>query len=551
MHTNTTDLVTTPLYGRATNFYVVRHADYKSMNKVSYDLHISTSIGNFTVPQLGGLLTLNGRDSKIHVTDYNVGGISIHYSTAEVFTWQKSGLKSVLLLYGGLGETHEFAVPLNLATPKLTQSKGVRQKRSSRSHIIQWNVRADRTIVSFGDHLDVYLLSRNDVYNYWVLDLPAPEPLGLYTSPSRLNSSSIISSVIVKAGYLIRTASIKDKTLYLSGDVNTTTEVEVISAPEGCCASLFFNGVELQTLKQNGRMKATISFKQPKVSFPDLKKLDWKYLDSLPEIQGSYDDQSWTSCSLNTSNNPRRLTTPTSLYASDYGFHSGSLLYRGHFTSTGKESKFSLETQGGNAFGHSVWLGSTFLGSWAGSPNSKAYNQTWSLPKQFRNGEQYVITVLIDHMGLDQNFYIDTDDMKGPRGILNYALYESSSLSKSSMTWKMTGNLGGERYYDHNRGPLNEGALYAERQGYHLPGAPDTRWTKRSPFRGIQKAGVGFFATKFELDMPYEYDIPVSLVLDRDAPTDTAGNFRVQIFINGWQFGKFGMIKISLSLSVF
>jgi hypothetical protein len=62
------------------------------------------------IQQLGGGLTLSGRDSKWHVTDYNLGDITLLYSTAEIFTWQKFEQKTVLVVYGGAGELHELAV---------------------------------------------------------------------------------------------------------------------------------------------------------------------------------------------------------------------------------------------------------------------------------------------------------------------------------------------------------------------------------------------------------------------------------------------------------
>lgn len=67
-YASTSAITTTPLLGETTNFYVVRHSDYTTLNSTSYTFAVSTkSHGNFTIPQLGGTLALNGRDSKIHV----------------------------------------------------------------------------------------------------------------------------------------------------------------------------------------------------------------------------------------------------------------------------------------------------------------------------------------------------------------------------------------------------------------------------------------------------------------------------------------------------
>ena len=66
---------------------VHRHAKYNSLADTSYRLKLQTSQGNLTLPLSGDKLRLIGRDSKIYVTDYDVGTATILYSTAEVFTW--------------------------------------------------------------------------------------------------------------------------------------------------------------------------------------------------------------------------------------------------------------------------------------------------------------------------------------------------------------------------------------------------------------------------------------------------------------------------------
>ena len=538
-------LAVTPLFGNRTNFYVVRQSAYQSNDSVSYTLTVSTSIGNVTIPQLGGSLTLNGRDSKIHVTDYALGGIDLIYSSAEVFTWKKSGSKSVVLLYGGEGETHELALPKSLGTPTV-EGSGLTISTNSSATIINWDVTPTRRILQFNDTLDVYLLWRNDAYNYWILELPAASPIGNFTSPSK-------SSVIIKAGYLLRTASITGSTLYLTGDINATTTLEVIGTGSSSnVTSIYFNNSPLTNLNTtNGRLTATLSYSPPTITPPSLSTLTWKYLNTLPEIYSNYSDALWTACDFNYTNNTvRPLTTPTSLYADDYGYHTGSLIYRGHFTSTGNESSFYLYTQGGYAYAHSIWLNSTFIGSFTGTSVDESWNQTYLFPSTLVANTPYVITVLIDHMGLDENYYPGEDQLKDPRGILDYSLSTNTPIS-----WKMTGNLGGEKYRDKVRGPLNEGAMYAERQGYHQPDPPSATWPVSSPFDGISAPGVAFYSTNFTLDIPDGYDVPMSFVF-----TNTTGNsgsaiaagtnststgsdvaaFRIQLYVNGYQFGKYG-----------
>ena len=371
---------------------------------------------------------------------------------------------------------------------------------------------------------------RNDAYNYWVLDLPGPAPIYNYTVPTA-------SSVIVRAGYLLRTAALDGNVLAFTGDLNTTTIIEVIGAPSNG-TSLNFNGKLVRSAQNSyGVVTGTVTYTTPKFSLPILTSLAWKTIDSLPEIQSAYDDSAWRNADIPYSNNTvRNLTTPTSLYASDYGFNTGNLLFRGRFVATGAESTFYIESQGGTAYGVSVFLNDTFLGSWPGIDAASNSNQTLALPN-LDAGQSVVVTVLQDHMGLDEDGEVGSDGNKNPRGILNYAL---SGRNQSAITWKVTGNLGGEDYRDKTRGPLNEGGLFAERQGYHLPDPPSQKWETGRPTDGIPTAGVAFYSVNFELDMPSGYDIPLAFNFSNSTVNGSVvSNYRVQLYVNGYDYGKY------------
>jgi beta-galactosidase len=229
----------------------------------------------------------------------------------------------------------------------------------------------------------------------------------------------------------------------------------------------------------------------------------------------------------------------------DYGFHTGSLVYRGHFSANGRESYIWLNISGGTGFGHSVWLDDTFLGSWTGTGSNATITQNLTFPTALSSGTQHVLSILIDNMGQDEEAP-GTDAIKFPHGILGFQL---SNHEQSDVSWKLTGNLGGEQYRDLARGPLNEGAMYAERQGYHYPSPPDSKWEVSSPFTsGLSKAGVGFYTTSFRLDIPDGWDVPLSIVLNNSTRSDssqkTSGlNYRCQLYINGYQYGKYSKLS--------
>ncbi|KAF8849356.1 hypothetical protein BDZ45DRAFT_708844 [Acephala macrosclerotiorum] len=333
-----------------TNFYVAKHADFTFTGNASYTLTVSISIGNVTISQLGGTLLMIRRDSNIHITDFDVGGINLVYSTADIYTWTgTSGSGRVLVIYSWL-----FCQVAKVGA----------------AWVINWEVTTAQ--------------------------LPAPAPIGNYSSMSK-------SMVIVKAGNLLRSAFIDGPDLHLTGDSMT---------------SIIFNGAPLHTTKSSsGSLIATVDYKAPEIVLPDFSNssCEWKYHDSLPELSSTYDDSLWTACLHTTTTNP------------------------------------------------------TILGSWAGTGSNQTWVQNFPLPSSPQTGENHVFTILIDHMGQDEEAP-GTDVIEYPRGLTYFSLSGHSDLNHIS--WKIRGNLGGEQYPDLARGPRNEGAMFAERMGWHLPTSP-------------------------------------------------------------------------------
>lgn len=337
--------------------------------------------------------------------------------------------------------------------------------------------------------------------------------------------------MVVKAGYLVRTANIDGSTLQLFADFNTTTEVEVIGFPKAI-STISINGVSMKTVRTKiGTFKTNVVYEKPTFDIPDLDNIIWKFADGLPEISNHYDDSKWRTADNTVSNNQFvKQNTPTVLWGSEYGFHPGYLLFRGHFFASGKEKSFRIHTAGGYVFGSSVWINNTYLGSWVGDTDIPDKDSTYQLPFSLDSGKPYVLTVVVDNNGRDMNFAVGVDSMKAPRGILDY------DLNGTKIDWKITGNLGGEDYQDRVRGPLNEGGSYPERQGWHLPNPPSAGWDNRKPTEGLQKPGIGFFTTEFDLHVPKGWEVPIDVLFTK---TSNTRKFRVQLFVNGWQFGKF------------
>lgn len=298
---------------------------------------------------------------------------------------------------------------------------------------------------------------------------------------------------------------------------------------------LTINGQNLavEISRTTGSWSGLVKYQRPSFSIPNLEQLPWKTTDALPEIQADYDDSTWPLADNKTSVNVyRNLTTPTSLYSSDYGFHYGYFIYRGHFVATGKESTIRIYTQGRNAYGTSAWLNGVDLGSNPGNGSVGDSNATYTIGK-LEKGKPYVLTMLMDNLGYEGNWVVGSDSMKNPSGILDY---DFAGRNKSDISWKFTGNLGGEDYVDKTRGPLNEGGLYPERHGWHQQSPPSQSWKVSKPTIGISKAGVAFYTVEFDLQIPKGWDVPLSFTFKNTKPNE---KFRVQLYVNGYQFGKY------------
>lgn len=94
-------------------------------------------------------------------------------------------------------------------------------------------------------------------------------------------------------------------------------------------------------------------------------------------------------------------------------------------------------------------------------------------------------------------------------------------------------------YPDKTRGVYNEGGLYGERAGWHLPGFDTSKWTKRDLSEGLPNsaAGVGFFVTTFNLNLPSYQDVFLSFTFDDNVGTPGTP-YRALLFVNGWHQGK-------------
>jgi len=463
------------------------------------------------VPQQSGTaITLNGRDSKIIVANYLLGGNQLQYSTSEIMTNATIAKRDVAVLYGDTGADGETVLRY-AARPTVTSTGGaVNTTWDPATGDLRLNYTHSgliRVQISGGGHgskpLLLLLADTDTAKTFWRQDTAA-------------------GPVLVRGTHLVRAAVSSGTALALSGDNATNNSLEVFSA----ASTITWNGKKVQTqLTSSGSRVGVIGIAAP-ISLPALTK--WKHIQESPEAARNFDDSTWQVADKTTSNSTTTPGTLPVLFADDYGFHTGNTWYRGRFASSGHESGITLSSQsGGGAAASSVWLNGTFLGS-----STKDGQATYAFPAgSLKARGDNVISVLTVNMGHEEDYY-ESSGNKAARGLTAAGLV---GAPLNTVTWRLQGDRGGEDIVDTVRGPLNTGGLYGERAGYTLPGYPTAGWKKVTLPTKNTTPGVSWYQTDITLNLPKGQDTSLGLTITDD-PTR---KYRAEIFVNGWQMGNY------------
>ncbi|KAK0504453.1 glycoside hydrolase family 35 protein [Armillaria luteobubalina] len=539
------DVFVTLLVNPDTNagFYVARHNDSSSMANTNFKLTVATAEGELQIPQVESAITLSGRQSKVIITDYIFGSSRVQYSTAQVFFAGVIDDRDVLFLYGDSSQGHEAAIYFTGTPNQLhPRSPFVFTSRSKGATVLSFLPGIQGLVTLYDSDTQLVLFGDTDTAaTFW-----SPVIAGNEADPLRnFWGLGTNASILVGGPYLVRSASITGTELALRGDLSEGARLTVI-APKSI-RSISWNGelissdvVAAAGLTSVGgfigHLELGASFNGIKV--PELK--GWKYKDSLPEIGRHFDDEAWVVADHTSTNIPLKpyYGDGRVLYGCDYGFCENIVLWRGHFVASGSEKSVNLSINGGEAFAASVWLNDVFLNtSYGNSTNNlnilEETDDVFVFPEgTLIPGQDNVITIVQDNMGLNETEGANPDSSKGPRGVRGFQLNDGTFSD-----WKVQGKVGGYTDYpDKVRGIFNEGGLFGERAGWHLPGFDTSSWEYRDLSNGLPNtaAGTGFFVTTFELDIPAGYDVPISFVFDEPLGQP----YRVYLFVNGWMMGK-------------
>jgi beta-galactosidase len=483
-----------------TTFRIVRHKDVNDTSTLTTHLNLGPDYPS--VPQQPGTaVTLAPHDSKLLVANYPMDHQLLRYSTSELMTHGSYGDgRDTALLYGRHGQDGETVLHYT-TRPKVTVLSGnVQQTWDAQRGDLRLNYTHDglaRVLIQPDDGTALMLLLADDATadRFWQLDTDR-------------------GPVLVRGPELARTATWHGTTLQLTGDTDKPSTLQIVAAPR--TRSVMWNGKRVASADE-AHLPGPAA-----VTLPALT--GWRTRQEAPEAQYGYDDAPWQAADKTTTGSPQQPPALPVLYADEYGYHSGAVWYRGHFTATGKETGVNLAVGTGSYGTYLVWLNGTFLGS-AGS------GRTFTFPDgALRPDKDNAVAVLVENMGHDEDWH-PTDAHKAPRGLLSAAL----TGSDRHFSWRIQGKLGGENLVDPVRGAYNTGGLTGERQGWYLPGYPDAGWRSATLPAASSTPGVTWYRTTFDLSLPHDQDVPLGVRVD----DDPARHYRALIYLNGWMVGQY------------
>jgi beta-galactosidase GanA len=463
------------------------------------------------VPQQGSL-TLEGRDARLLVANYDFGGQQLVYSTSELMTQATIGGQDTALLYGPSGTDGETVLryasqPTVKVLSGSVQTTWDASRGDLRLDYVHQGLAEVQVTGGGATPLRLLIASSDVAQEFW------PE-------------STAAGPVLVEGGYLVRTATTRGPVLALTGDTSQAGTITVW-APPGVHAVSWNGRLVPVTAGQDGSLTGTVAGPAA-VSLPALT--GWRFSAEAPEAQPGFNDSSWTLADHPVSN-ASSPSTPV-LYASDYGYQHGFTWYRGHFTATGTETGVQLTADGIAPTGaFSVWLNGAFLGS---NTAGGATTATFTFPVGALNvGADNVIAVLVENTG----------NPEGPSGEKTGLYSAALTGSDAPVTWRLMGSPGGIALQDPVRGIMNAAGLFGADNGWDLPGYPDRGWQPVTlpdswSARGVPP-GIGWYRTSFSLNLPRQGYVPVDVQIGGPGPGAGTADYRAFIYVNGWLIGRY------------
>ena len=491
----------------------------------AFSFDVATRDGTYTIAS-----RLNGQDAKMLLADYALERQHLVYATSELQAQLRDGARDVVLLHGRDGENGETVLRYASA-PKVEVLAGAVRTTFDAARgdlkLAYAHTGLARVRITGGGRAPLLLLIADErtSQRFWMQETPAGRVLEL--TPA-----------------LVRAARIEGGRLHLTGDTAAASPLE-IWGPD--IAHVSFNGAALATACQpDGSLRSMEPLAGPApVSVPDLRTAAWTRRMDSPEAQPRFDDSAW----VRADNRPSAAQTWTlpergqpTLAMSDYGFHHGDVWYRGRFdTSDPAANRLELFYGGGGAGMLQAWVDGRFLGQHE-LDTGRSFPETTDTVR-FDLGKlapgPHVVAVMVRNDSHNWDLMAD-DAHREARGLIAASLTSRGGRRFAvPIRWRIQGNQGGEDIADRVRGPYNDGGLYGERAGWHLPGVPGQGWTPAQPGDAPPAPGTYWLRTQVKLDLPRGHDVQLGLAFGDTTRPRSGRENRALVFVNGWNVGQF------------
>jgi len=481
---------------------------------------VSGGTSQVTVPASGAGIRLNGKDMKVVATGIAIGRRTLRYTTAQPMYQATVGAQDVALLTGRSADAAEASIGF-AAAPKVAVLGGsATTAYDASSAALRVNTQLSgltRVLITPADGTAPLLLLFADDQ----------------TSSTFWRHATSSGPALVRGPSLLRDASVSGAMVVLSGDTAMASDLEVW-APRGI-TQVLWNGAAVTTAATtSGSLQAKAQLAGPaQVTLPALAS--WRFSAENPESAPGFNDSGWAVANKTTSFSTTAVPSGQPvLFADDYGFHYGDVWYRASYTGAAGAQSVSLAYSSGTQGMLMAWLDGVPLGSHRQPVPTKAQDTqatwtataTFAIPASLSGSGAHVLAVLVRPMAHSEDGG-SNDAHKAARGLTAVTFTGASP----ALTWRIQGAVAA----DPLRGPLNNGGLFGERSGWHLPSFNDSGWQAETLPRSDSGQGVGWFRTTFSLSVPQGVDASIGLTL-----TDTSTRaYRVQIFLNGWNIGQY------------
>jgi beta-galactosidase GanA len=499
-------------------FLLVTHKPSNGQTNDRFTVTADLPDGRYVMP-----MTLNGFDAKWLVAGVDLAGQRLVYSTSELQAVLPAAQQDVLLMYGRAAEPGETVLRFT-SQPDVTVLDGnVRSTFDAARGDLKLDydhVGLSRVRISGGGRPDMLLLigEEKEAAQFWRQ-----------------------GDVLVRGPALVRHARTERGRLMLTGDTGEPTPLELWTATPAY--SVLWNGATVATrATTSGSLEARAPLAGP-AAFALPVLTDWRVAPESPEARPEFDDNDWQAVDNRPyASNTLRPDGQPNMLMDAYGFHEGDVWYRGRFEGGPEAETINLFYGAGGAGMAQVFLDGVFVGQHelpSGIPRPITTGvAAFDLPEAARTPGPHVLSVMVRNNG--HNWNLDANDFhKEARGLVSVSVAPRVGLGFAvPISWKIQGRAGGEDFTDTLRGVPNNGGLFGERHGWHLPEFKDADWRPGVVGQALQP-GVTWYRTRFDLDVPAGQDASIGLAFgDTDQPRSDRA-YRVLIFVNGWHMGQF------------